>query len=66
MVLGWCSRMLHCCTANPKIIVQRGEENTIELTGDCYVLTFKDCEITKTTERFTIASIAHSSGNYNI
>jgi len=54
-------------TTNPKIIIQKGDENSIELLeNECYVLTFNECEITKVTERFTVAAIAHSSGNYDI
>ncbi len=43
------------------IFLEKGEENKIKRKGQCYVLEVKSCsEIMKVTERFIIASYAHS------
>ena len=39
------------------------EERKIEKEGECYILRVKDCEdVMKVTERFIVASYAHSNG----
>ena len=40
----------------------KGGENKISKKGNCYTLEVKDCEVMDVTERFIVASYAHSRG----
>ena len=45
------------------ILLEKGDETKIEKEGECYILRVKDCEdVMKVTERFIVASYAHSNG----
>ncbi len=49
------------------IVIEKGEENSIaKIKRGCYKVTFKECEILEATERFTIGTIAHRMGNYDL
>lgn len=47
------------------IIIQKGEENKItQANENCYVLEFKDCDIVRVTEKFSLGVYGHSRGYF--
>ncbi len=44
------------------IMFEEGEENKIRKKGECYILEVNNCEFMKVSERFIVASYAHSRG----
>lgn len=49
--------------AQTVIIIKQEDENRIYKEKDnCYIISFKDCEIIKAVERFIVAASAHSKG----
>ena len=54
-------------TNNTVIIIQSGDESKIvEEAENCYVISFKDCEITQATEKFSLSVLEQHMAQYAI